>query len=74
MATFDEHYTQEALELFLARAPLERKDPGGEWVAATKAVTNLVYTSLNTASATNLANGLPMSDGSLVRFSLSPRA
>lgn len=68
MATFDERYTQEALTLFLARAPLERKEPGGEWAPATQEVTDLVYVSLDTASATDLAKGLPMSDGSLVRF------
>lgn len=71
MKTFDERYKKEALELFLARTPLEHREKGGDWKPANEGLTALVYKSLNTGDAVRLAKGVLMSDGSEVRFRLA---
>jgi hypothetical protein len=70
MATFDERYTKEAQDLFLKRHPLERLAGGVDWAPAGEDVENLVYKSVGPDAAVDLAKGMQMSDGSVVRFAL----
>ena len=66
--TFDQRYTEEAQALFLSRHSLERKEDGEDWAPASSEIASLVYASLDTSCAIDLAKGLPLSDGSIVRF------